>query len=270
MASPKNGHDNAALVPAVDRAAQILRAVAGRKAAPGVSELSRQLGLNKSTTHDILSTLCHHHLLERDDATKTYRLGYMLAELGQRVGERTDLRSIAHPRVVALAAEVGETAFLGTFADGYVTIIDKEEAAHDVKITSPLGSRMKYSAAAFGKVFLAALTDPTVNQLLTERPLRAFTPRSITRVSAYRAALRQVRAQGYAIDNEEYLVGVRAVACPVNDNHGRVVAAICVVGFSTRLPEDKLPRIAHQTCQAAEAISMQLGAPEYPMWNGVG
>ncbi len=266
----KNGHDNSVLVPAVDRAAHILRAVAGSKAAPGVSELSRQLGLNKSTTHDILSTLCHHHLLERDDATKTYRLGYMLAELGQRVGERTDLRSLAHPRVVDLAAQVGETVFLGTFTEGYVTIIDKEEASHDVKITSPLGRRMQYSAAAFGKIFLAALPDSTVNQLLAERPLRQFTPRSITRINAYRTALRQVRAQGYAVDNEEYLVGVRAVASPVNDNHGRVVAAICVVGFSTRLPEDKIPRVANLTCQAAETISLQLGAPQYPLWNGVG
>lgn len=269
MSNPKNGHDHAALVPAVDRAAQILRAVAGSKAAPGVSELSRQLGLNKSTTHDILSTLCHHHLLERDDASKTYRLGYVLAELGQRVGERADLRSIAHTRVVELAADVGETVFLGTFADGYVTIIDKEEASHDVKITAPLGRRMQYFAAAFGKIFLAALPDATINQILAERPLRAFTTHSITRVSAYRAALKQVRVQGYAVDNEEYLVGVRAIACPVNDNLGRVIAAVCVVGFSTRVPEDKLPRIAHAACQASHAISSQLGAIQYPTWNGV-
>src|SRR5450830_1259514 len=71
MAPAKNG--NGSLVPAVDRAAQILHAIAASETALGVSELSRQLKFNKSTTHNILNTLCHHHLLERDDSTKTYR-----------------------------------------------------------------------------------------------------------------------------------------------------------------------------------------------------
>src|SRR5512142_3117764 len=116
-ANGDGSHGN--LVPAVDRAARILEAVASSESALGVSELSRQLHLNKSTTHDILSTLCRHHLLERDDATKTYRLGYALVELGHRVGERMDLRAAAHPHVVALSHDVNETVFLGTFSDGH-------------------------------------------------------------------------------------------------------------------------------------------------------
>lgn len=264
-----NSAGNGTLVPAVDRAAQILRAVALSKSPIGVSEMSRQLGLNKSTTHDILTTLCHHRLLERDEATKTYRLGYGLAELGQHVGERADLREVAHSFVVGLAYDVEETVFLGTYSDGGVTIADKEEAPHDVKITSPLGRRIPYSAAAFGKVFLAAMDESQVNRLLAEKPLRAFTVHSVTRPAAYRAALKQVRSQGYAVDDEEYLTGVRAVSAPINDATGRVIAALCVVGFSTRLADEKLPRIAHQTCCAAGDISRQLGATDYPMWRGI-
>lgn len=265
---PKNG--NGSLVPAVDRAAQILHTLANSDTALGVSELSRQLSLNKSTVHDILTTLCYHHFLERDDVTKTYRLGYALAELGRRVNDLTDLRSIAHTRLIALAHTVEETVFLGTFQDGQVTIVDKEEAPHDVKITSPLGRRLYYSVGAFGKVFLAAMDENQVNKLIREKPLRSFTTKSIIKPTMYRGDLNKVRTQGYAFDDEEYLTGVRATAAPINDAQGRVVAALCVVAFSARLPNDKLIRVAKQTRDAAEQISRQLGAVEYPQWNGVG
>lgn len=266
---PRLPKDTAASVPAVDRAAQILHALAASDSALGVSELSRQLGLNKSTTFDILTTLCHHRLVERNDSAKTYRLGYALAELGHHVRERIDLRAVAHPHLLELAREIQETVFLGTFHDGYVTIVDKEEAPHDLKITSPLGRRVHYSAAAYGKIFLSALADNEATQLMRHNPPRAYTTKSITKPAPYRAALAQVRKQGYALDDEEYLTGVRAAAAPINDAQGCVVAALCVVGFSTRLPHDKLIRLAKQARETAENISKQLGAKEYPVWNGV-
>lgn len=266
---PRPSKDEPILVPAVDRAAQILRALAASDSALGVSDLSRQLGLNKSTTFDILTTLCHHHLVERSASTKTYRLGNALAELGHRVQEKIDLRAVAHPPLVELARALEETVFLGTFHDGYVTIVDKEEAPHDVKITSPLGRRVHYSAAAYGKIFLSALSDAQAAKLMRQNPPRAYTPKSITKPAPYRAALQLVRQQGYALDDEEYLVGVRAAAAPINDAQGCVVGALCVVGFSARLPHDKLIRVAKQTREVAEKISKQLGAKEYPAWNGV-
>ncbi len=268
MSPTKN--DNGSLVPAVDRAAQILNTIASSETALGVSELSRQLKFNKSTTHDILTTLCHHHLLERDDSTKTYRLGYALAELGHRAGEHIDLRTAAHPLLIALAHAVEETVILGTYHDGHVAIIDREEAPLDVKISAPLGRRLYYSAGVFGKIFLAAMPEAETSKLIRARPLRAYTAKSITRITTYRNELEQVRAQGYALDDEEYLAGVRAAAAPVNDEQGRVAAALTVVGFSTRLSNTKLLQTAKQLCEIAEQISRQLGAKEYPTWNGIG
>ncbi|MBI5029727.1 MAG: IclR family transcriptional regulator [Chloroflexi bacterium] len=266
---PRSPKEKVTPVPAVDRAVQILHLLASHDSALGVSELSRQLGLNKSTTFDILTTLCHHHLVERNETAKTYRLGYGLAELGHRVRERIDLRAVAHPHLNELAREIEETVFLGTFHDGYVTIVDKEEAPHDLKITSPLGQRVHYSAAAYGKVFLTALSESEAMKLMRDNPPRAYTPKSITKPAAYRATLAQVRKQGYALDDEEYLAGVRAAAAPINDAQGHVTAALCVVGFCTRLPHDKLIRIAKQAKDTAERISKHLGAKEYPTWNGV-
>jgi DNA-binding IclR family transcriptional regulator len=266
----EQSNEHGTVVPSVDRAAQILNAVASSETALGVSDLSRQLALNKSTTHAILNTLCRHQLLQRDDASKTYRLGHGLVDLAQHVREQTDLRSVAHPRLVALARAVEETVLLGTYHDGHVTIIDQEESPHDLKITTPIGRRVHYSAAAFGKVFLAAMSEPEVAQLLHDKPPRAYTSRSIVKPAAYRATLRQVRKRGYALDDEEYLAGVRAAGAPINDARGRVVAVLIVVGFGTRLPQDKLTDIALQVRHAAEDISRQLGATAYPTWNGAG
>jgi IclR family transcriptional regulator, KDG regulon repressor len=268
MSLTKN--ENCSLVPAVDRAARLLHVIAGSDTPLGVSELSRQLKFNKSTTHDILTTLCHHRLLERDESTKTYRLGVALVELGHRAGEHIDLRAVAHPLVIELARAVEETIILGTYHDGQVAIVDREEAPHDVKITAPLGRRLYYSTGVFGKIFLAAMPEAEANKLVRERPLRAYTAKSITKITAYRAALEQVRAQGYALDDEEYLAGVCAAAAPVNDEQGRVVAALTVVGFSTRLSNARLLQIAKQICETAAEISRQLGAREYPQWNGIG
>lgn len=257
------------LVPAVDRAARILKAFTSADQAYGVTEISRLLDLNKSTAHAILETLCHYSLLERDAATRTYRLGYGLFELGSLVGERMEVRQVARPFLRDLVQAVEETVFLGIFHDDHVTIVDKEESPHDVKITSPVGRRLPHCAGAFGKVFHAALPEPELERLIERKGLRAFTPRSLTDPGEYRTELAQVRTLGYALDREEYLSGVRAGSAPVVNARGQVVAALCVVGFSSRLPDGRLEQVARQVRQAAEEVSKRLGAREYPAWKGI-
>lgn len=267
MSPSRNG--TLALVPAVDRAAHILKTLASSQAPLGVSELSRQLGLNKSTVHDIVTTLTHHKLVERDPVMKTYQLGHALANWADCVVASPDLRTLARPRLIALVRQVEETVFLGVYDEGQVTIVDKEEAPHSVKVTAPINHRLYYSAGAFGKIFLAAMPDAQIVKLLHDKPPRAFTARSITKVALYRKAIERVRALGHALDDEEYLAGVRAAAAPVVDANGCVVAALCVVGFSTRLPHLRLLRVAKQTREAAEKISRELGANDYPSWKGI-
>jgi len=268
MTSHPNG--NGDRVPAVDRAANILKTLAASPTALGVSELARQLGLNKSTVHDLVTTLAYHHLVERDDAAKTYRLGQSLAHWANRAAASPDLTTLARPRLAALVRQTEETVFLGAYRDGHVTIIAKEESPQSMKVTAPLNHRLYYSAGAFGKIFLAAMPDAQIAKLLRDKPPRAFTPRSITNITSYRKAIQRVRALGHALDDEEYLAGVRAAAAPVVDANGCVVAALCVVGFSTRLPHVKLLRVAKQTRDAAEKISRELGAIKYPSWDGIG
>ncbi len=257
------------LVPAVDRAVALLRLLQDGGGGHGVSELSRKAGLHKSTVHDILHTLCHHRLVEQDPVSKRYRLAAGLLEFSAHVRERLDLRRVARAHLGALARASGETVFLGTFDGDQVMIVDKEESAHDLKITSPVGRRIPFCAGAFGKVFLAAMPPAERERLLKRRPLRAFTARSVTDAGAYARDLARVRRDGFALDDEEYLDGVRAAAAPIVDGAGRVVGALCAVGLKARLKASTFRALGPQVAAAARAVSERLGATRYPAWDGL-
>jgi DNA-binding IclR family transcriptional regulator len=268
ISEPGNG-GRAGLVPAVDRAVTLLRLLQDGGGTHGVSELSRKAGLHKSTVHDILHTLCHHRLVEQDPATKRFRLGAGLLEFSAHVRDRLDLRRVARAHLGELARATGETVFLGTFDGDHVMIVDKEESTHDLKITSPVGRRIPYCAGAFGKVFLAALPAAERDRLFRRRPLRPFTAKTVTDTAAYVRDLARVRRDGFALDDEEYIDGVRAAAAPIVDGQGRVVGALSAVGLKARLKTPAFRALGPQVASAGRAISERLGASSYPSWDGV-
>ncbi len=260
------------LVPSVDRAVQILQLFRTGDETYGVSELARRLDLNKSTLHGILSTLSYHHLLERDEMTKMYRLGHSLSDLGSRVraSDSPDLRAIAHPYVAQVARRVEETVLLGIFRDIHVYIADREEAPHDLKISANPGGRLPFNSGAFGYVFCAAMSSAQIAQLVRQKGLRTFTTNSPTRLSSYRAKLAQVRERGFALECEEFVAGVCSVAAPIVNSQGQVVAVLCVVGVRPRMSEERMESLAREVCKSARDISERIGATLYPSWNGIG
>lgn len=261
------------LVPAVDRAIQVLYLFkSSEKKEYGVSEISRLLGLNKSTAHNILNTLTYHNFLKQDELTRRYQLGPALAELGSLVRNQIDVREVIRPYLRRLMEQTSATILLGTFDGQIITIVDKEEPIADVRVSASIGMKIPFCAGAFGKVFLAYLPEEAVACLLAEPGLKAFTPTSITDPDEYRRALAAVRAQGYAIDdNEEYIPGVEAISVPVfvpsslplpeKDDHSReVVAAITLVSFNSTLSPEKLKEFMPSMIAAGHEISAKLGA----------
>ena len=248
------------LVPAIERTVLVLRALSADDGPRRLSDLSRALGVSKSTLSELLSTLEHYGLVERDDESRAYRLGYALLDFGNAVLRGLDLRQIARPHLVRLRDAIGETAVLHVPADGGALIADRVESDHELKVTAPIGHRIPQFAGAVAKVFLAWLPDDEVNRLLSGRALPAFTPRSITDPRRYRKELTRVRARGYAVDSEEYLPGVRAVSSPVLDAHARPTATITVVGYSARLTDVRLQAAVAAVRLAAADISQRAGA----------
>ena len=252
--------------PAVGRAARILTLLAERPGFElGVSEISRDLQLNKSTTHSILTSLSSSGFLERDPGTRRYRPGPVLYAVADALRREPAVTTVARPALETLLREFGETVFLAVFEDDHVILIDKAESTLDLSITSPLGRRLPHSAGALGKVFHAWMPDETLRLLLRRRPLRRFTDRTILDRAAYVRELRRVRGTRVSYDDEEYLKGVRGIAAPIFDARGDVAAAVCVVGPSARLSRRGLARIGERTREVARAASTRLGGAR--MWE---
>ncbi|MDR7532555.1 MAG: IclR family transcriptional regulator [Armatimonadota bacterium] len=257
-------------VPAVERAVRVLRALAADGAAPRLSDLGRTLGLSKSTLSDLLATLASHGLVERDGDSQGYRLGPTLLELGSAALRHLDVAQLARPYLARLRDAIGETAVLHVPADDAALIVARAESHHDLMVAAPLGHRLPPLAGAVAKVLLADRPEADVVARLRSR-LPAFTPKSITAPGRYVQELRRVRRLGYAVDDEEYLPGVRAVSAPVRDARGRVVATLTVVGSSARLPRGRLGAVADAVVAAATALSRRLGAPaDAPPPTGAG
>jgi DNA-binding IclR family transcriptional regulator len=257
-------------VPAVDRAVRLLDSLRRAGGSRGISELARELGLHKATVRDILLTLEHHGLVERDAATARFRLGAGLARFAVAARPSETLAAVARPFLRRLVEQTGETALVTVLDGPRQLVVAEDEPAGALKISAPVGRRLPLLAGAPAKVLLAAAAPARLDALLGAGPLPRYTTRSITELAAYRAELRAVRQRGYALDDEEFLDGVRAVSAPVRGAEGAVVAALTVVGFSTRLAPERLRLTIAAVVDAAAEMSLRLGAPPLPAADGDG
>jgi DNA-binding IclR family transcriptional regulator len=244
-------------VPAVDRAARLLDVFEAEGRPLGISDLARRLGASKGSVRDILETLRWHGLLQRDDATKLYQLGPRLVRLGQAALARLDLPVVARPFLADLADATGETVLLLVPQGERALILDKAEGNATMRVSAPVGRRIPVLAGAVGKVTLAH-TDPAER---TRRlaALPRYTARTVVDATALAHQLEQVLRDGYALDDEEYLDGVRAAAAPVRDASGRLVAVLLTVGLAGSLSADHLPDTGATTARAAATLSAALG-----------
>jgi DNA-binding IclR family transcriptional regulator len=247
-------------VPAVDRAARLLALLEAEARPLSASELARRIGAHKSSVHAVLETLRHHGLLDRDEHTKRYRLGARLVRLGQVAADGLDLPAVARPLLVDLAQQSGETVLLliRSGADRAM-ILDRAEAGQDgVRISAPVGLRIPLAAGAVGKAYLAYLPEHERAPFLQRLP--RFTAASVVDPEAYRAELQAVLANGYALDDQEYLDGVRACAAPVLGVGSSPLAVVLVVGLVGSFSRPRLRPTAEATQRTALAISRALGA----------
>ncbi|MCG8566737.1 MAG: IclR family transcriptional regulator [Desulfobacterales bacterium] len=243
--------------PIVQKAFQILRVVSRSETGMGISEISSRLDIGKSTVHGITAALEQQGALARDPKSKRYTVGLTLLELGRSVNQRVDIQRIARPAMETLLHQCRETVFLGLRNGNHVTIIDRVESPKDFKISSPIGTALPLLAGAVGKAFLSTLPRDEVRRLLTQAPLPRYTPATITDPAAYEKGLETIRSQGYALDDEEYIAGVCAVAVPLAAC-GPYTPALWVVGFKAGMDDKKLNRLVTHTLEAAGTINRAL------------
>lgn len=243
-------------VPSIIKAFKVLEVISESGMDMSISELARGLALSKGTVFAIASTLENLGVLVRDPITKKFSLGYTLLELGRKAFIRGEMREVARKPMEDLVEEVQETVFLGVVNGDHVTILDVVESKRELKITAPTGTKLPLLAGATGKVFLANMDRDRAREVINSLGLPAYTPNSITDVDRYIQELEEVREKGFATDDEEYIRGVRAVACPLDADP--LPHAIWVVGFSTSLDDRKKGWVIDEIQKTVRLISEAL------------
>jgi IclR family KDG regulon transcriptional repressor len=243
--------------PSVKKAFAILSAISSSREGLGVSKLAKNLKMAKSTVHGMTSALEELGAVMRDPLTKKYKLGFTLLEIGRSAYSQIDLRSSARPVMEELMDKTQTSVFLGILSWDHVTVLDIVESRQDLKITAPVGTTIPMLAGAVGKVFLASMDEEQALKIIKSKGLPRFTDKSIVDTALYFQELRQVREKGFAVDDEEYIPGVRAVASPLM-GLGQLRSAIWTVGFKASLDKHKMKTLTGETHKAAKTISQRI------------
>ncbi|MEP7327163.1 MAG: IclR family transcriptional regulator [Gemmatimonadota bacterium] len=245
---------------AIGRAFSILRMFSDETPEWNLAELSRKVGLTKTTSFRLLGALEHERMVARNRPSGSYRLGPRAIELGSLAQRSNSLHRAAHEELIALSEATGETTSLEILIGTHVLVLDEIQGRHKLSPAPFIGSRWPAHTASTGKVLLAAAGGWPAG---SPRPVR-LTPQSITSVARLNAELAAVTKRGYAVAIEELEAGYVAVGAPVRNHHRSVVAAISAGGPSIRFTAQRIPRIAKAVCEAAERISQRLGAGREP------
>lgn len=225
-------------IQSVSRAVRLLMLVASGQTDGTAKELAKAAGVATPTAHHLLSTLVYEGVLAKDSKAR-YLLGTkveVLADALQRVATAPEY--LLQP-LRQLAATTGETSYVAAWRHGDIRVQASVEGHHTVRVSLPLGPYTDAHARATGKLLLALTSEEQRNAYLAAHPLRPLTPRTIVDMEQLEAEFEQIRANGYAIDNEEFLPGVSCVAAPVVDE-GVVVAAYSISVPTPRFEEGRL------------------------------
>jgi len=247
-------------VQSVDRALALLLTLAGKDSTMTLPELSKSLGLSKSTTYRLICTLEQKRFLESDPSGRGYRLGSELIHLGHRAHRAIRLPEIARPHLQRLSDRFGESTGLTVPHGDQVLYLAHIETERIVNTRVAIGSQLPAYCTSTGKVFLAKMPPEQARRVLAQTPLEPRGPKTITDIERLMRELARVREQGYAINDEELERGDRAIAAAVRSSTGEVIAAINLSAPATRVSMETLTGpMCVALLETAEAISRALG-----------
>ncbi|MFD1206221.1 MULTISPECIES: IclR family transcriptional regulator [Sporosarcina] len=246
-------------VQSVDRALIILEILQGEPDGLGVTELSTELKVSKSTAHRLLMSLLKKGFVQQDPENQKYRLGLKLIEFGQTVSNNIDIRKVASSHLRRLAEKTGETAHLVIQERSEIVYIDKIESSATIRMFSNIGKRAPMHCTGVGKAILAFLPQQEILDIVEDKGLEKFTHKTIINIETLLLHLEEIRNNGYSIDDEEHELGIKCAAAPIFNSKGEVVAGISVAGPIMRVTEDKLSAMAMEVLQTSQEISKLLG-----------
>ncbi len=245
---------------AVERALSIIELVAESQKPQSNADLSRRLKIPKSSASYILRVLENRGYLRRDDGGK-YQLGLKLMSLSSDSLTHTDIREVAKPVLQDFLKKTRlPEAHLAVLDNGRAVYIEKVENERSfIRMDIWVGHRLPVHTTSIGKILVSGMTDEEIREILELRGMEKKTPKSITSIKKFLAEIKKVRAEGYAVDDEENSEEVRCLAAPIFDANGKTIAAIGASSTILQIDKTRMPDLIREIKDSAEKVSRQIG-----------
>ncbi len=244
-------------VASVDRAIELLFVLESASRDMGITELSKILGVQKSTVHNLVQTLMARDFVRQTDSGR-FTLGFRLVRLGTAAADRLDLRRLADPILRELAAASNEYVLLAVLHRNEVTIVDSVAPQRSTFLVPRIDFSHTFHCTALGKIFLAYLPEERRQEIL-RNPLTHFTPYTLVEEPAILAEIEKIRRQGYAVSCNETIEGVTCLGAPIFNAHGKLEAAVSISTASAQLSAEHYQPMANILKEKAAAISKLIG-----------
>jgi DNA-binding IclR family transcriptional regulator len=245
-------------VQSVDRALQILDILA-REGDAGVSEIAEEMGVHKSTVSRLVGSLVGRDLVRQNSERGKYQLGFGILRLASSIPGRLSVVREARDVLESLAARYKETVNLAVLRSNYAVNVDQAMGPSTLATYDWVGSLTPLHATSSGKVLLAALPADERETILKTVGLPARTPRTVTNRAQLEKQLLEISRQGYAVVHEEFEIGLSAVAVPICNHLGNVIASVSISGPAFRFTPEEDPGLIEGLRTAGLSISAKMG-----------
>lgn len=247
---------------AIDRALSVLFSFTAERPRWSAPELVESLGLTKGTVYRLLQALSAANLVRRDASSGAYRLGSAVLDLAGTFLATVNVTAEARPVLEEFTREHGETVILAVLDGTDAIRVEEVRGSKSPQFVSGRGHRIPFYCSASGRALVMDTSEDRIRALWAQAAPTAFTPKTITDLDKFLRRLDRERRQGWTYNSEESDIGIRALASPVRDHTGSIVASISVSAPIFRLTDDAVSGLGASIAGAAKQISAALGASE--------
>ncbi|MDH6257575.1 IclR family transcriptional regulator C-terminal domain-containing protein [Bradyrhizobium sp. BR13661] len=255
----EDGTEKDGFVQSVTRALNLLELLAEDEEGYRLSDLAERAGLSPSTVHRLLTTMEQRRFVQFDQSDGMWHVGRQSFSVGSAFVRRRNFVAQTLPFLRRLRDQTRETVNLAVADEGEIVVLVQVESREIVRAITRAGGRAPMTSSGLGKSIMATYSNDDVSALIQKHGMRRVTPSSIIRAGELREELQRIRVQGYALDNEEYSIGLRCVAAVVYNEYGEALASISVSAPIARITDERLISLGPIVAEVAAEITDALG-----------
>lgn len=230
----------------------------------GITELSLELNLAKSTVHRILKNLSRYSVVEKENDTSRYKIGLRLLKYSNSLLRSFDLRQIVKPILKKICNETEETTLLTIWKNNQGICIDSIFSSKNINanLFVEIGREMPFHCAAGSKIILANQPIEDIKRIISKEPLLKYTPNTITETKKLLEHLLEIKNKGFAICDEELEEGIKAIAAPIKNIKGKTIASVTIIELAKKISSNNIEKLIKIVTDSAQEISNKLGYKE--------